>query len=200
MFHSSTKQASTSSPRKLTCYRHEWWYGGENPYSEFFRDDYSNKTRISYSLVCIYFCAYQCLIFKSTNLLLSGKMYLAFSDLHIHFMQFSRSFCHGLLSCHHGSRLLTMVIRPDDTPPPPLSSPIFFSSRCYRFVLSTSAKLFPVSSNLAPTCTKYKFHFPATPFQKLIFSFYSFCFPYITKNILGYKKRHWRLKSTKNIQ
>ena len=114
MFHSSTKQASTSSPRKLTCYRHEW-YGGKNPYSEFFRDEYSNKTRIFFPLVCIYFCAYQCLIFKSTNLLLSGKMYLAFSDLHIHIMQFSS---HGLLSCHHGSRLLTMVIRPDDTPPP----------------------------------------------------------------------------------
>jgi hypothetical protein len=114
-------------------------------------------------------------------------MYLAFSDLHIHIMQFSS---HGLLSCHHGSRLLTMVIRPDDTPPPP-PPPVPYFSRlaATAFVLSTSVKLFPVSSNLAPTCTKYKFHFPATSFQKLIFSFYSFCFPIYHTNILSYKKK-----------
>ena len=75
----------------------------------------------------------------------------------------------------------------DPTIPPPV--PYFSRLAATEFVLSTSVKLFPVSSNLAPTCTKYKFHFPATSFQKLIFSFYSFCFPIYHTNILGYKKK-----------
>ena len=74
----------------------------------------------------------------------------------------------------------------DPTIPP---VPYFSRLAATAFVLSTSVKLFPVSSNLAPTCTKYKFHFPATSFQKLIFSFYSFCFPIYHKNILSYKKK-----------
>lgn len=179
----------------------EWWYGGGK--SLFTVLSWENNTRI------LFFLSY------------------AFTSVHINVWYFNRLNCcwvekciwhfliHTFILCNfpdHAAMAscfpvimdhvcLRWSLDPMIPPPfPPSPRPIFVSSRCYRFVLSKSVKLFPVSSNLAPTCTKYKFHFPATPFQKLIFSFYSFCFPIYHKNILEHKKKHWRLKSTKNIQ